>query len=326
MSIQVSVVIPTLNRPALLQKCLQALFDQLADRDSYELIVVTDGPDEQTLNAVRELAVAKGRYPRLKILALHTHRGPAAARNLGWKMAEGELVIFTDDDCIPSHDLVEAYQQKFLQGNTRAIAFTGKVSVPVPDIPSDYERNIAQLEAASFITANCAISKEALQLTGGFDEDFTMAWREDSAMEFSLIKHAVPVHYVAEAKVTHPVRPSGWGVSLRSEKKNMFNTLLHKKYADLYELKIRSRPPFLYYSILLAATGICCWALLPSYIGYASLLLWVILTAVLVIKRLHGTSKRAGHVVEMILTSIAIPPLSVFWNLYGCIRFKNLLI
>ncbi|MBO9632024.1 MAG: glycosyltransferase [Chitinophagaceae bacterium] len=324
MNIEVSVVIPTLNRPALLQKCLLALFQQSAARHSYEIIVVTDGPDEQSLNLVRQLASTKEQFPILKILALHAHRGPAAARNLGWRMAQAPLVIFTDDDCIPSPDLVTGYLKKFRQEGAGAIAFTGKVRVPIAGTPSDHEKNIAQLENASFITANCAISMEALTLTNGFDEDFTMAWREDSAMEFCLLKRSIPISFTAEAAVLHPVRPSRWGVSLRSEKKNMFNALLRKKYKDLYDRRIRSKPPVLYYGILLAVIGMIVSGFLPSYIGYTSLLVWIMLTALLIRKRLRGTSRQAAHVLEMIFTSMVIPPLSIFWNLYGCIRFKNL--
>jgi hypothetical protein len=245
---------------------------------------------------------------------------------MGWQIAEGRLVIFTDDDCIPSPGFVQAYLDEFSREICKTVAFTGKVLVPVPEKPSDYERNIAQLEKASFITANCAISIDALELTGGFDEDFTMAWREDSAMEFCLMKKGVPIRYIAEAMVTHPVRPSGWGVSLRAEKKNMFNALLYRKYADLYDQKIRERPPVLYYAILVAAIGTLAAGYLPPVVGYASLLLWAGLTLLFVKKRLEGTSREPGHVLEMVLTSIAIPPLSVFWNFYGCIRFKSLLI
>jgi GT2 family glycosyltransferase len=326
MRVMASIVIPTINRPALLRKCLQALFKQTVVHSCYEIIVVTDGPDVATLDMASALKRAKGPLPRLRIVSLPGHRGPAAARNTGWRMARGRLVIFTDDDCIPSPRFVDAYLKRFRFHTNQPVAFTGKVLVPVSKVPTDYEKNIAQLEKASFITANCAISMEALEQTGGFDEDFTMAWREDSAMEFCLMKHGIPIHFVFDAVVRHPVRKAPWGVSLRSEKKNIFNVLLYKKYTVMYKRSIQARPPLLYYAILFSILGMLVAGLFSPLLLFACLISWAFFTSLLVYKRLQGTSHEPSHVVEIILTSMAIPLLSIFWNTYGCIRYKCLLI
>jgi hypothetical protein len=50
---------------------------------------------------------------------------------------------------------------------------------------------------------------------------------------------------------------------------------------------------------------------------------WFILTMDFARKRLHGTSHSPAHVTEMIVTSMLIPFLSVFWTIYGSIRFKT---
>ncbi|MGN6418251.1 MAG: glycosyltransferase family 2 protein [Pseudobacter sp.] len=326
MSIVASIVIPTFKRPGLLIKCLQALVDQSVSHKAYEIIVITDGPDAETFSSVNKLKMAYSHTPQITVLTLPEHRGPAAARNAGWKAAEGRLVIFTDDDCHPSHGFVEAYLKYFRQQAREHIAFTGKLLVPVPQQPTDYQKNIAQLQQASFVTANCAISRSALEKTGGFDEDFTMAWREDSAMEFELLKQAIPVRYVPEALVVHPVRKVSWGVSLKIEKKNMFNALLYRKHCTMYKEKIRSRPPLIYYCSLISASGLLAAAALPASLFYASLFMWTGTTGILAGKRLRGTSKKPSHVFEMIITSMFIPALSVFWNTYGCIRYKRLLL
>jgi glycosyltransferase involved in cell wall biosynthesis len=99
MKIDISVVIPTHNRTRLLESCLQALFCQTLHRYRFEVIVVTDGPDAATAELIdskfRELDFS------IKLLSLPEKRGPAAARNLGWKNARAALIAFTDDDCLP---------------------------------------------------------------------------------------------------------------------------------------------------------------------------------------------------------------------------------
>ncbi|HZW35085.1 MAG TPA: hypothetical protein VFF52_30455, partial [Isosphaeraceae bacterium] len=49
---------------------------------------------------------------------------------------------------------------------------------------------------------------------------------------------------------------------------------------------------------------------------------WAVLTGRFCLRRLSGTSSAPGHVAEMIATSILIPPLSVYWRLYGAWKFR----
>ena len=132
------------------------------------------------------------------------------------------------------------------------VAFTGKVKVPLKNIPTDYEKNLAQLETAEFVTANCACSREKrLKLTNGFDEAFTLAWREDSDLHFKFLEANIPVVYVEEAVVVHPPRKVAWHMALREERKNIFNPLLYKKHPQLYLQKIKTKPPLQYYLMIL---------------------------------------------------------------------------
>ncbi|HXL55663.1 MAG TPA: hypothetical protein VN958_05365 [Chitinophagaceae bacterium] len=84
--------------------------------------------------------------------------------------------------------------------------------------PTDFERNTALLEHVDFVTANCACTKKALEKIGGLDEDFTMAWREDSAFEFDLLENDITIIKVNEAIIVHPVR-TAWGISIMEQKK-----------------------------------------------------------------------------------------------------------
>ena len=320
----ISVVIATWQRTSLLHQCLQALIKQTMSERHYEIFIVTDGPDPATVLFMKQwLKTYQGKVA-VTCMSLPVKKGPAAARNAGWRKAQGELILFTDDDCIPQPDCLTQYWLAYAPFRNTAMAFSGCIQVPLSSLPTDYERNISQLEQARFVTANCACSRKALLLTGGLDEAFTMAWREDTALEFDLSEKNVPIIKVPEAVILHPVRIASWGVSIREQKKSMFNALLYKKHTWLYEkCKMEHIPPYYY---LMA--GVLLLSLVFSW-RHANLMLycmgaWLALTGWFTWKRLRNTSHNPVHIVEMICTSAIIPVLSIFWNLYGAIKFKTL--
>jgi glycosyltransferase involved in cell wall biosynthesis len=321
---QVSVVIPTYRRTQLLKRCLQALLQQRLNKTQYEIIVVSDGPDAETEKVVKEWEAYT--YPALRYIALPYKKGPAAARNLGWLNARGQIIAFTDDDCIPDvHWLTEIIQN--FNPQEEDIAITGMVTVPISSSPTDYELNTAGLQTADFITANCACTKKALEKTGGFDERFSMAWREDSDLHFKLMQNEIRIKKVNAARVTHPVRQSSWGVSIKEQKKTMYDALLYKKHPKLFRKKIRSVSPVLYYAIIASFTAVIAGLIfhrnLLTIIGFTA---WVMFTAYFIFKRLHTTSRSLSHIAEMIITSLIIPFTSVYWQWYGAIKYRVLFI
>jgi glycosyltransferase involved in cell wall biosynthesis len=249
---KISVVVPTYERPALLARCLKALAGQDFYKKDFEVIVVIDGFDSNTEQVIRK-SLSKGL--EFSSIRLFENKGPAAARNRGWLRAKGELVAFTDDDCIPSSNWLSTMWNAYSQRSELQIAFSGKVVVPIPDEPSDHALNTAKLQNAHFLTANCACSKKALITIGGFDEQFRMAWREDSDLEFKLILNNIPIIYVENAIVTHPVREAPWSISIMEQKKGMYNALLFKKFPKLYRERIDQKAPVNYYLIILSFAG-----------------------------------------------------------------------
>ncbi|MDR6943184.1 glycosyltransferase family 2 protein [Mucilaginibacter pocheonensis] len=323
-NIKISVVIPTYNRPILLQKCLQALAMQRLNKDQYEIIVVSDGPDSKTERLLNTW-IKRRRSLNIKYFSLFTKKGPAAARNYGWLNARGHLVAFTDDDCVPDKNWLSAYLKSYRTGDK--VAFTGKTTVPVPNQPTDHELNTSGLQFADFITANCCCPKGVLKMIGGFDERFTMAWREDSDLQFKLINEGVEIIKVETAQVVHPVRKAPWGVSIKDQKKTMFNALLYKKHPWLYRKKIQSRPPFQYY-FMIGGAGLAFAGLVATSIPLIAVggLIWAGFTGSFIKKRLSATAKTTRHISEMIVTSVVIPFLSIFWQLYGAVKYRVLFI
>jgi glycosyltransferase involved in cell wall biosynthesis len=322
-SIEISVIIPTYKRPTLLENCIKALIDQNLDKNIYEIIVVSDGPDDETKNLVNTF---KQFHPFLYYLHLTHKKGPAAARNLGWQNASGKIIAFTDDDCLPDKNWLSSLYQVYHNNSFRnEIACTGTIKVPLSALPTDYERNTSQLESAEFVTANCCCTRSSLEKVGGFDERFSMAWREDSDLEFKLLEYDIPIIKVEEALVIHPVRKAKWAVSIKEQKKGIFNALLYKKFPGLYRKKIQSSRPWNYYIITIA---FCC--LLVSVFFQSRILalvfafFWLSLTIHFILKRLRSTAKTFEHVTEMIVTSFIIPFVSLYWQLYGAVKYKVL--
>lgn len=324
MDIKISIVIPTYKRPALLKRCLQALIAQDFKEEDYEIIVVTDGLDEETNNMFSEVGLFSS-FRNICCYSLPFRKGPAAARNAGWRIARGRLILFTDDDCIPSINWIKNFYNAFQFYGQYDMALTGKIVVPLPPLPTDFELNTAKLEEGEFVTANCACTKKTLEMVNGFDEAFTMAWREDSDLEFRLLKKQVPIKKIEEAIVIHPARKAPWGVSLKEQRKSMFNALLFKKHPELYKEKIGSPVLRNYYlMIVLLVTFFAEWFRDAKIIALICLAVWLYLTVAFILKRLNNASLSIKHITEMIATSILIPFVSVFWNLYGAVKFKVL--
>ena len=284
MALLVSVVVPTCGRPDLLQRCLAALDRQTLARGQYEVIVADD---------------------------TQLRSGPAAARNRGWRKARAPIVAFTDDDTVPDRAWLEEGIAAIRRG---ADAVVGRTRMPLSDPPTDYERNESGLERAEFITANCFLRRIVLERLRGFDEAFRMPWREDSDLHFRLIGHGLRIARAERAVVVHPVRPAPWGVSLRQQKKVVFDALLFRKHPRLYRQRIRAEPRWDYY-----LTVLCLVAAPFSWIAFVA---WLGLTARFAAHRLRGTSKAPRHVAEMVVTSILIPPVAVFWRIVGALKYR----
>lgn len=281
----VSVVVPTCGRPALLARCVDALKRQTLPRCRFELIIVDDTA---------------------------SRAGPAAARNRGWRQATAPVVAFTDDDTEPDPDWLRAGLAAMDEG---ADAVTGRIRMPLPPgTPTDYERDAAGLERAEFVTANCFVRREVLERLGGFDERFRLPWREDSDLHFRLLESGARLASAPDAVVVHPVRPAGFGVSLRQQRKIMFDALLYKKHPRLYRERIRATPRWDYYAIVAS--------LLLGLAHSPFLALWLLLTVFLFFARVQGTRRTRRDVAEVFLTTLAIPPLAVFWRLVGALRFR----
>jgi GT2 family glycosyltransferase len=320
-TIAVSVVVPTCGRLDLLDRCLDALTRQTLDPSCHEVIIVDDEPNHNTLHLVagwRARTALRG--PRLVYISNAGPHGPAAARNRGWRVAQAPLVAFTDDDAVPAPTWLAQGLAAFHDG---VDAVCGRVEMPLPATPTDYQRAAHLLDSAEFVTANCFCRKQVLEALDGFDERFTAPWREDSDLHFRLLEMGANIAYAPQALVVHPLHPAPWGESLLQIKKLAFDALLYKKHPQLYRQKIRGMRRRDYYLIVVALlTASAAWLAGSSIVAPAAGAVWLALTARLCARRLAGTVQTASRIAEIVVTSALIPPLAVFWRIAGAIRYR----
>ena len=137
-------------------------------------------------------------------------RGPAAARNIGWHRAKGELVCFVDDDVVVEAgwarallDAHRAHPDAVLQGRTE----------PHPDEAPHQDafsrsRAVTELDW-NYPTCNIAYPRALLERLGGFDEAYRFASAEDTDLGWRAREAGAPVEFVDAARAWHAVQRLG---------------------------------------------------------------------------------------------------------------------
>ncbi len=315
----ISVVVPTYKRPDLLERCLEALLTQTLPATQYEIIVCDDGPSQAAREVVDRARAGSAGQPLLRYCPVTGTQGPAGARNVGWKAALAPVIAFTDDDTVPTENWLAEGLAAIQAG---ADAASGRIVMPLPERPTDYEKDAARLEEAEFATANVFVRRDALHAVGGFDERFTIAWREDSDLQFSLLEKGFSIVRALKAVVVHPLRPAGFASGARMQKKIMYDVLLLRKFPQLYRARIRPGWPWLYLSIT-ASLIVAVFGFLAGWnrVALAAALTWAVLSLLFFFRRLSASSLSLANVADLFITSLVIPPLSIFWRLVGMVRF-----
>jgi histidinol-phosphate phosphatase family protein len=211
------VVIPTAGRPSL-----AALLAGLAAGDGpapERVIVVDDRPGE-----VAPLATPAG-LPLRVLRPDRPGRGPAAARNAGWRAGAADWVVFLDDDVALPAGWRAALAADLAGCGPGTGGCQGRIVVPRPARATDWERNVAGLEAARWATADMAYRRRVLEAVGGFDERFPRAFREDADLGLRVVQAGHDIT-LCRRTVTHPVRPAPAWVSVAKQAGNADDALM----------------------------------------------------------------------------------------------------
>ena len=222
-----AVVVPTVGRDALRQ-LLASLAAQTDDPEgwiAHEVVVVDDRKDPRSA-----LDVAISPHPGWEPRVLRSGgRGPAAARNAGWRATSSDWVVFLDDDVVLPPDWSRRLAADLAACGLEVAGSQGRIDVPLPSSrrPTDWERNTAGLERAAWATADMAYRRSALVAVDGFDERFPRAYREDADLALR-VRQAGWRLSRGERRITHPVRPADDWVSVRVQAGNADDALMRR--------------------------------------------------------------------------------------------------
>ncbi|MBX8632580.1 MAG: glycosyltransferase [Thermoplasmata archaeon YP2-bin.285] len=204
----ISVVVPTHNRPEGLHNLFCSL-DKLSGVVPSEVIVVDDGSQgHATRTTIHSWLQHDHPYNPVVIVHNRSH-GPGHARNAGVKAASGQVIAFTDDDCMVDHHWLAGLTARLLP--EKRIAGVGGHIMPMRSgIISRYYTFHRILEPPPsllyLVSANCCYHRNALLEVGGFEVDIAEAGGEDVGLSFKLAKAGWKFTYAPEAVVYHEYR------------------------------------------------------------------------------------------------------------------------
>lgn len=307
MGVRVSVILPVRNRRDLLGATLDALDDQ--DFREFEVVVVDDGSTDGTVELVQQRAESN---PDLHLVR-SGGTGAVGARRLGISESTGEIIAFTDSDCVPDPGWLQAGVAAIDSG----AGLVNGLTMPARAV-GPFERTMCSIDDGLYPTCNLFLRRGLYERFGGFDEHaadrlgFRLTPRlkgtgfgEDTLLAWRMRRDGVECRYAPEALVTHHVFPpevreslsramqAGAFPALVRDVPELRDTFLYRRY----RLGERSRDAF--YATVVAV-------LLRSRRGLVVALTWWGLTRAAELRRsnLPGHRKAALLPAEMAMDAL----------------------
>jgi glycosyltransferase involved in cell wall biosynthesis len=228
-TMSVSIIIPTFNGASRIGNCLVALLKETLNRDT-EILVVNDGSTDDTADVV-------ARYSRVRLIN-QVNAGPAAARNRGAKEANGAIILFTDDDCVPMAGwlsaMIEPFHDPEIVG-VKGVYRTEQRSLAARFVQIEYEDRYQLMARFPFIdfidTYSAGFRRDRFLEMTGYDSSFPIACAEDIELSYRMSARGWKMKLVPAAIVhhTHP---------------NTVSSYLKKKYKFAFwrVLAVRKNP------------------------------------------------------------------------------------
>ena len=207
-----TVIVPTYNRSDELSGMLTSLARQTCRE--FEVLVIDDASAKPIADQISE----SGWPFKLRIKRNEKNSGPGKSRNTGVLLARSDLLLFTDDDCRPDPGWVEYFILAMESAGADVGGLGGQTLAEGKDIFSryyDFHRLLDPLPhdrnnpdyIPYLVTANCAVRKDALLHSGGFDGRIPSAGGEDVAASLRMVKSGYVLKRCPDALVYHRFRP-----------------------------------------------------------------------------------------------------------------------
>ena len=311
-AVDVDVIVPTIGRDSL-----RALLQALAAGAPLpgRVVLVDDRRDAGT-----PLAVPAGSPFPVEVLR-SGGRGPAAARNVGWRAGRAPWVAFLDDDVVPDPEWAARLVADLRDLPADVGGSQGRLRVPVPvDRPlTDWERNVRALETSWWITADMAYRRPALAAVGGFDERFPRAYREDADLALRVLDAGWRL-VRGERSAAHPVQPASAWVSVRLQAGNAADAWMRHLHGRRWRARAHvPRGRFRRHAAIVGAgtAAVAAAAAGRPRAALAAGALWAVGTGELAWARVAPGPRDRAEVARMVATSVALPWAALRWRLQG---------
>ena len=204
---RVSVVVPVRNRAGVVRDCIESILRSDYDRSLWELICVDNG----SVDGTRDILAS---YESEIRMLDEPRSGPAPARNTGIRAATGDVIAFTDSDCVVERDWLRRIVQPLSDPAVGAVG--GRILAHNPantvalfgEIIHDHYRAIEGFSPPYFITMNLACRRDLLFAVGLFDERLLRC--EDGDLAYRILQQMPDLHfhYAHAARIRHRNRDS----------------------------------------------------------------------------------------------------------------------
>ena len=208
----ITVAIPTINRPAELARCLDGLFT--GTTLPTEVLIINQGEYQAIEPMIKRFQL---HYSTPIVHCSQPPKGLSAARNLATNEAHCHIIAFTDDDCVPDPDWL-AHIEKVLISNPAADGVTGSIqpletgdfgefpiSIRISKRRMTFQRRALPWHVGS--GGNFAIKRNWLLLVGGFDERLGAGSpgkaAEDTDLFYRLLRAGTVIRYEPELVIYH---------------------------------------------------------------------------------------------------------------------------
>lgn len=194
-----SIQLCTYNRAHLLERVLDACFEQTVAPSEYEVVLVNDGSTDNTLEVIER---AQRRATCRFIVINQPNSGLAKGRNAGIAQATGDRIVFIDDDVLPIPTFVEEHLRSHAE-KPKAIVRGGAINVEsFEDLPPPLW-NIRHYSGNYFWTTNVSVPLATIRAIGGFNESFSEYGWEDIDVGLRLRFGGVRALFNPKALVYH---------------------------------------------------------------------------------------------------------------------------
>ncbi len=235
---KIAVVSAVYNEDKSVGRLIESLLIQT--RMPEEIVLVDDGSKDGTAGVIEGYAK---RYHLIRLIR-NSNQGPAASRNIAWRAARADIVIFTDGDCVPAKDWIEKLLLPFTSDDIAGVAgayrtfneenvlarFVGH------EIAWRYRNVRGAVDAHG--AYNLAIRKRVLEELGGFEESYKAPSGEDWDLTYR-ISRRYKILFTPDAVVAHAHPESFWPYMKNQARRGfdrikLYNDHPDKRVGDVY--------------------------------------------------------------------------------------------